>query len=97
MTLTAEAAAGTVIEVKSADGTVIMSHTAAKSCRSIIFSSPDLVTGGEYTLYVGGAAQESFNVTDTVTQVGTAAGGFGGRGGMGNKNRGEYYDAANQN
>lgn len=62
-----------------------MSYAPAKSYQSVIYSSPELITGEKYTVYLSGEAQETFTVTDTVTNVGTAVrdfGGFGGRGGF---------------
>ena len=70
-------AAGTAIELKAADGTVILSFTAPKACSNIVISTPDM-TSGTYTLTYGTA---SVTLTATVGTNGRQQGGFGGMGG----------------
>lgn len=87
-TLSENAEAGTKIEVKKANGTVIASHTGKNAYQSFIFSSPELVTGETYTIYVNGEEKDSFTVSDAITNVGSAAaGGMRGGHGMNGMNR----------
>lgn len=78
LTLSSSAEAGNKIEIKNSSGDTIMSYTPAKNYRSVIYSSPNLVTGEEYTVYTDGEARETFTVSDVVTNAGTAVRGFGG-------------------
>lgn len=78
-TLSENAEAGTKTEVKNSGGKVIASHTGKNAYQSFIFSSPELVTGETYTIYVNGEEKDSFTVSDIITNVGTSA--FGGMGG----------------
>lgn len=87
-TLSAGAEAGKTIEIKNSNGETIISYAPAKSYQSVICSSPNLITGGEYTVYLGGEAQETFTVTDIVTNIGSAERGFGGFGGRGDMGKG---------
>lgn len=48
--------AGTVIQVTAEDGTPIASFEASKTLESFVLSSPDLVAGASYTVWVGGTA-----------------------------------------
>lgn len=50
--------AGSEIVIIDADGQELYRHTAAKPGASVVFSSPDLVQGGTYTLRVGEQAVE---------------------------------------
>ena len=78
-TLSENAEAGTKTEIKNSGGTVIASHTGKNAYQSFIFSSPELVIGETYTIYVNGEEKDSFTVSDIITNVGTAT--FGGMGG----------------
>lgn len=86
---------GTTVSVKDSDGDEIMSHTAKTTYQTLIFSSPELKTDGEYTVYIDGAEKETVTVAEGLTTAGTMGGGFGGRG-MGGFG-GKHTDAAKQN
>ena len=79
---TSQIAAGTLIELKDGNDT-IMSYTPAKSISSIVYSSDKLKEGGEYKLYAGGEEIETISMTSAQVTVG-GRGGFGGfgKGGM---------------
>jgi hypothetical protein len=47
-------AAGTVVQVRSQDGTVIATFQSTKSFQSLVISSPELVAGQTYDVYTGG-------------------------------------------
>ena len=72
--------AGSEISVTDAEGTVLISHTAARSGGNIVFSSPELTDGAAVTVTVDGQATE---VTVGESTGGYGGGGFGGRGGFG--------------
>lgn len=63
--------ADTTIEIKDADGNVIISHVAAKSFNHIAVGSDKFVLGETYTVYLNGAKYESFTINSIVTTVGT--------------------------
>ncbi len=67
-------AAGTNVEIKDADGNVIYSHTPTVKFQLITFTSPELVEGKEYKVYINGEECQSFTANNEV------AGGMGGRG-----------------
>ncbi len=48
--------AGTLVNIQNAAGESVLTFAPAKAYSSILFSSPDLAQGTEYTLYVGGSA-----------------------------------------
>ncbi len=48
--------AGTLINIQHAAGESVLTFAPAKAYASILFSSPDLAQGTEYTLYLGGSA-----------------------------------------
>jgi len=47
-----------------------VTFTPAKAYAAILFSSPDLAQGVEYTLYLGGSAYGSFTQSSVVTTLG---------------------------
>lgn len=81
-------AAGSVIKVKAADGTVLLSWTAAKTFSSLIFSSADLVVGDSYTIMIN-ETEIDLTLEDTVTSNGNGMGDMGGMGGPSNRPPGE--------
>jgi hypothetical protein len=48
-------AAGTVVSIRSSDGTPIVTFVAAKPFQSLVFSSPDLGSGASYDVLTGGS------------------------------------------
>ena len=48
--------AGTVIHLETSSGEELFSFTATKWCQSLVFSSPELVKGTSYVLYLGGSS-----------------------------------------
>ncbi|GHV87216.1 hypothetical protein AGMMS50255_5120 [Spirochaetia bacterium] len=61
--------AGTHAVLKDSGGKTIGDYTAAKQFQSLIISSPDLVKGGTYSLYVGDTLLKTCTVSGTVTTV----------------------------
>ncbi|GHT74030.1 hypothetical protein FACS1894124_3300 [Spirochaetia bacterium] len=61
--------AGTVLVLKDSGGKTIGEYTAAKQFQSLIISSPDLVKGGEYSLYAGETLLKTGTVSGIVTSV----------------------------
>lgn len=51
---TATQPAGTLIHLQSSDGEALLTFAPTKEYQSVAFSSPALVTGSTYTVYVGG-------------------------------------------
>jgi hypothetical protein len=60
---------GTLIHIRDSAGNEILTFAPSKEFQSIAFSSPDLVTGGEYTLYYGGSSTGA--ATDGLYQGGS--------------------------
>lgn len=77
-TAAADHAAGTVIELLDAAGTVLVSYTPAKAFRSVVVSEPSITVGNTYTLKIG---TEVFKITMDAISYGSGNGGFGGMGG----------------
>ena len=73
--------AGTVVTLRSSDGTEILSVVVNKTCQSVILSTPELKNGETYTLYGGETELASFTVSGILTYAGTASSG-GGMGGQ---------------
>lgn len=79
---TEKQSAGTKISVtESESGTEIAAHTPQRDFQAFILSADELESGKEYTIYVNGEKYESVTVSEGISSVGTAQGGFGG--GMG--------------
>lgn len=51
-------AAGSVIDIRDADGNKLLSHTAEKAFQSLTFTSADLALDTEYHVYVNGIQQQ---------------------------------------
>lgn len=47
--------AGALLRIEDADGNDLLTFTSAKTYHSLIFSSPDIKSGMEYTVYTGGS------------------------------------------
>lgn len=69
--------ADSTLEVRSADGDVIISITTPKMCESLIFSTPDLVSGQDYSIYCGDELLSTVTATDGVSGNGATGSGFG--------------------
>lgn len=71
-------AAGTEVRLESADGGVILTHTAAKNFQNVVFSSAALKQGETYNIYLGGELAETFTLESMSQSIGGFGGGFGG-------------------
>lgn len=73
-----------VVSIKNSSGTEIFNFTAKKSGATLLFTSPSLVMGQTYTMYVNGASTKTFTTSTMVTSAGGSifGGGFGGGGGF---------------
>ncbi|AEF85366.1 clostridium cellulosome enzyme, dockerin type I [Treponema primitia ZAS-2] len=60
---------GTQVVVKDSKGETMADYTGAKQFQSLIISSPDLVNGGVYSVYIGNALSKTFTVSSKVTSV----------------------------
>lgn len=56
MSFTQTQAAGTLVHLEDSDGNAILTLAPEKQFQSVIISSPDLKSGGAYTLYTGGSS-----------------------------------------
>jgi hypothetical protein len=77
--LTAAQTAGTLVRIQSTDGKNVLTFKPAKRYQSIAFSSPDLVKGVTYDVYVGGTATGSLTdglYADAAYSAGTKSGTF---------------------
>ncbi len=52
--------AGTLVHLESGAGSDLFTFSPSKSYQSVVFSSPDLETGTNYTVYYGGSSSGSF-------------------------------------
>lgn len=82
LSINADADAGSTIEVRSSDGTVILSTVTPKRCQSLIFTSDKLTVGGEYGIYADGGLLSTLTAGEGVVGNGADgnAPGFGGHG-----------------
>lgn len=69
---------GSIITITNSKGEAIYSYTTVKTGNSIVFSSDKLIIGETYSVRVG-ESDYSLTMDNTVTTIGTAAGGFGGK------------------
>lgn len=88
ISITSNVQANSTIEVKSADGEVIMSVVTPKACQSLIFSSYNFTEGNDYSIYANGTLLETVTAKNGVSGNGSNGGGMGGMqpGGMGGGN-----------
>ncbi|MBP5155820.1 MAG: carbohydrate-binding domain-containing protein, partial [Clostridia bacterium] len=78
----AQVSAGSELKVCGADGSVLYTAEAVRSASYVLFSSPALENGAEYTLTAGGEAAASASAaTGTAGGFGPGRGGFPGEGG----------------
>jgi hypothetical protein len=73
---------GALIELRDSSGKTILDYTAKTSFSMSAFTSPDLVIGKTYSLYVNKQKVQDITLSSLVTAVGNSnfRGGFGGRG-----------------
>ncbi|WP_102411066.1 carbohydrate-binding domain-containing protein [Beduinella massiliensis] len=75
-------AAGSVVEVRDAEGSALASWIAPKQFASVIFSSPEIERNATYEVYVDGELMEEIDATEVTSGAGSDLGnGRGGRGG----------------
>lgn len=61
--------AGDTVSIQDASGNTIYTTTVKKSANSVIFASPNLTSGGTYTLYVNGSAVATATTNSTGSSV----------------------------
>ncbi len=88
LSINSNVSAGSTIEVRSSDGTVVLSTETPKQCQSLIFTSDKLVIGEEYGIYANGELLSTLTAEEGVVgnganENGFGGGGFGGHGGFG--------------
>ena len=66
---TAGQAAGTLVHVEDSEGNELVTFEPSKDFQSVVISSPDLVTGETYSIYVGGSTTGT--ASDGLVQDGT--------------------------
>lgn len=85
LSIYADVAANSVIEVRGEDGGVILSTTTPKSCQSLIFTCEQFKSGSKYGIYANGTLLSEVTATDGISGGGANAqsmdGGFGHGGG----------------
>ncbi|MBD5130642.1 MAG: carbohydrate-binding domain-containing protein [Ruminococcaceae bacterium] len=82
LSINANVSAGSTIEVRSSDETVLSTVT-PKQCQSLIFTSDKLKIGEEYGIYANGELLSTLTAEEGVTGNGANGAGFGGPGGFG--------------
>jgi hypothetical protein len=79
VTLESPVPAGTVIQLADSAGKVVAAFTTTKATASLVFSSPDIAKGQQYTVYTGGTATTAAGIgagsLDGAKQVGTVTAG----------------------
>lgn len=73
----ADVAADSTIEVRDADGNVILSTITPKKCESLIFSTPEFTSGEVYTVFADDESLAAVTCTDGVAGGGASGSGFG--------------------
>lgn len=68
-------AAGSKTELKDSDGNVLLSFTDSKSYSSAILSCSGLSIGNTYSLYINGTLVKTFEITSTITSIGSQSAG----------------------
>ncbi|AOZ92999.1 carbohydrate-binding domain-containing protein [Paenibacillus crassostreae] len=59
MNFTETQQAGTMVQLEDSEGNNVVTFAPSKDYQTVVISSPDLVTGGSYTLYSGGTSTGS--------------------------------------
>lgn len=84
LSINANVSAGSTVEVRSSDGTAVLSTKTPKACQSLIFSSGKLVIGEEYKIYADDTLLSTVTAAEGVSGNGANGSGFGGgHGGFG--------------
>ncbi len=81
----AQLAAGTEVTVENGTGEVLLAYAPSKTFQSFVFASEELLEGDTVTVLVNGEVYDQVEISDTITNIGTALGGFGGPGGRGDR------------
>lgn len=77
LSIYSNAPADSTIEVRDEEENVILSAITPKACESLIFSSPDLVSGTTYSIYADDELLASVVATDGVSGGGASGYGYG--------------------
>ncbi|AEY64362.1 carbohydrate-binding domain-containing protein [Clostridium sp. BNL1100] len=67
-----------VVSIKNASGTEIYNFTAKKAGSTLLFTSPSLLSGQTYNLYINGTLSKTFTTSTMVTTAGGSIFGGGG-------------------
>jgi len=65
--------AGTLVEVRSSNGEVTLSHMAAKKFSHLAAGSEALLPGETYTIYLNNVEYESFTISEVTTVIGNSS------------------------
>lgn len=95
LSVNGNAAAGSTVEVRGEDGSVILSTVTPKRCQSLIFSCEEFKSGSKYGIYVDDTLISEVTATDGISGNGANAGGGFGHGGFGQG--GGRFDRDNSN
>ncbi|MGN0700570.1 MAG: carbohydrate-binding domain-containing protein, partial [Oscillospiraceae bacterium] len=85
LSVSAQVAAGAVLEVRDESGAVVLSTTTPKACGSLIFSSDKFIAEKDYSVFSDGVLLETITAKEGV--AGSGGSGFGGFGGGGRGDR----------
>lgn len=83
LSINADVNAGSTVEVRSSDGTALLSTVTPKRCQSLIFTCEELTVGEEYGIYADDMLLATLTAEEGVTGNGANGAGFGGPGGFG--------------
>ena len=75
------------VEVKTSDGTVILTYQSEKTCSDLVIASDQLKQGSTYTITQNGTSLGEVTISDTVTYLNKTAGTGQGMFGRGRENR----------
>ena len=71
--------AGSAVEIRDADGSVLAAYTAPKAFSIVVCSAPEITQGETYTIFVDGAPAAQVECTGVVSGDVSGMGGFGGQ------------------
>lgn len=83
LSIYADAAANSTIEVRGDNGAVILSTTTPKRCQSLVFCCEEFKAGSKYGIYANGTLLSEVTATDGIAGGGANASGMGGNFGQG--------------